>query len=73
MLNIEQTKLVGLTMELELKAKEYKVLCNELDKLKAEKIDPNDKKLIKLKKLFQKNHDEIQEIKNKIKDIKSQE
>ena len=52
MLNIEQTKLVGLTMELELKAKEYKVLCNQLDKLKAEKMDPNDKKLMKLKNSY---------------------
>ena len=33
-LNITQTKLVGLTMELELKAKEYKMLCKQLEKIK---------------------------------------
>ena len=31
-MTLEQTKLVGLTMELELKTREYKMLCDELEK-----------------------------------------
>ena len=30
MMNLNQTKLVGLTMELDLKAREYKKLCDKL-------------------------------------------
>ena len=62
MMNISQTKLVGLTMELDLKAREYKKLCDELDKLKENKIEPNDERLLKLKELFQKNHEDIVKI-----------
>ncbi len=73
MMNLSQTKLVGLTMELELKAKEYKKLCNKLDQLKRSDINPNDEKLLKLKQLFQKNHDEIVEINRQIKELKETE
>ena len=59
MMNLSQTKLVGLTMELDLKAREYKKLCNKLDDLKENKIDPNDERFLVLKELFQKNHDDI--------------
>lgn len=31
MMNLNQTKLVGLTMELDLKAREYKKLCDKLE------------------------------------------
>ena len=34
MMDLSQTKLVGLTMELELKAREYEKLCNKLEQLK---------------------------------------
>ena len=34
MMNLSQTKLVGLTMELDLKTREYKKLCDKLDELK---------------------------------------
>ena len=33
-LNLAQTKLVGLTMKLDLKTREYQMLCEELDKYK---------------------------------------
>ena len=55
MMNLSQTKLVGLTMELDLKAREYKTLCDKFDKLKEKKIDPNDERLLVVKDLFQKN------------------
>ncbi len=69
MMNINQTKLVGLTMELDLKAREYKKLCDELDKLKEEKIEPNDDRLLELKELFQKNHDDIVKINVEIRKV----
>ena len=40
MMNLNQTKLVGLTMELDLKAREYKKLCNKLEQLKQSDINP---------------------------------
>ena len=69
MMNISQTKLVGLTMELDLKAREYKKLCDELEKLKENKIDPNDERLLKLKELLQKNHDDIVKINVEIRKV----
>ena len=69
MMNLSQTKLVGLTMELDLKAREYKKLCNKLDDLKENKIDPNDERFLVLKELFQKNHDDIVKINSQIKEL----
>ena len=73
MMNLSQTKLVGLTMELDLKTREYKKLCDKLDELKERKIDPNDERLLAVKGLFQKNHDDIVEINKQIKKIKDTE
>lgn len=73
MMNLSQTKLVGLTMELDLKTREYKKLCDKLDKLKENKIDPNDERLLAVKELFQKNYDEIVEINRQIKELKETE
>lgn len=73
MMNLSQTKLVGLTMELDLKAREYKQLCNKLEKLEQSNINPNDEKLLELKQLFQINHDEIVQINKQIKEIKEAE
>ena len=73
MMNLSQTKLVGLTMELDLKTREYKKLCDKLDELKERKIDPNDERLLAVKELFQKNHDDIVEINKQIKKIKDTE
>lgn len=73
MMNLNQTKLVGLTMELDLKTREYKKLCDKLDKLKENKIDPNDERLLVVKELFQKNHDDIVKINTQIKELKETE
>ena len=73
MMNLSQTKLVGLTMELDLKTREYKKLCNKLDELKEKKIDPNDERLLAVKELFKKNHDDIVDINRQIKEIKETE
>ncbi len=70
MMNINQTKLVGLTMKLELKTKEFKKLCETLDKLKENQTDPNDEAFLKLKKQFQENQNEIIEIKKQLNEIK---
>lgn len=72
-MNLSQTKLVGLTMELDLKAREYKKLCDKLDRLKEKKIDPNDERLLEVKELFQQNHDDIVKINAQIKEIKETE
>lgn len=73
MMNLSQTKLVGLTMELDLKTREYKKLCDKLDKLKENKIDPNDERLLVVKELFQKNHDDIVKINTQMKELKETE
>ena len=73
MMNLSQTKLVGLTMELDLKTREYKNLCDKLEELKESKIDPNDERLLTVKDLFQKNHNDIVEINKQIKEIKETE
>ena len=73
MMNLSQTKLVGLTMELDLKTREYKKLCDKLDELKEKRIDPNDERLLVVKELFQKNHDDIVAINRQIKEVKEKE
>ena len=73
MMNLSQTKLVGLTMELDLKAREYKKLCDELDELKEKEIDPNDERLLVFKELFQKNHDDIVKINTQLRELKETE
>ena len=73
MMNLSQTKLVGLTMELDLKTREYKKLCDKLDELKEKRIDPNDERLLVVKELFQKNNDDIVEINRQIKEVKEKE
>lgn len=72
-INLNQTKLIGLTMELDLKAREYKKLCNRLEKLKGNNIDENSMELLELENLFQTNHDEIVEIKKQLKNLKENE
>ena len=70
MMNLNQTKLIGLTMELDLKAREYRCLCNKLEQLKQNNININNEELIELKNLFQKNYEEIVEINRQIYKIK---
>ena len=70
-LNLSQTKLVGLTMKLDLETRNYKKLCEKLDKYKAEKIDENDEKLYELLNEFQENHNKIVEIKQQLKGLKN--
>lgn len=69
-INLNQTKLVGLTMDLELKTKEYKLLCKELEELKDQKIDPNDIIFVDLAQRFLDNQEEIKAIVKQLKEIK---
>lgn len=71
MMNLSQTKLIGLTMKLNLKAREYKKLCDVLEKVKKDNINPNDEKLLFLKEMFLKNYNEIVEINAKIANLKN--
>lgn len=66
-LNMDQTKYVGLTMELDLKTREYKMLCDKLEKVKEMNIDPNDERLLWLKDMFEKNNKEISDIVRQLK------
>lgn len=68
-LDLAQTKLVGLTMKLDLRAREYRILCNKLGEYKKAQIDENDEKLYQLLGRFQKNNDEIVEIKRQLSEI----
>ena len=68
-LDLAQTKLIGLTMKLDLKSREYKILCNRLEKYKNAQINENDERLYQLLVGFQKNHDEIVEIKRQLSEI----
>ena len=54
-MTFNQTKLVELIMELELKAKEYKKICKKLDELKNTIHDPNAKEYENLRIEFAKN------------------
>lgn len=70
-MNLNQTKFAGLTMQLDLKTKEYKRLCDKLDKLKASNIDENDERLIVLKDLFELNNKQIVEINSQLKELEN--
>ena len=58
MMNLNQTKLVGLTMELDLKAREYKKLCDKLEQLKQSDINTKEE-LIEKQKLEKYNTENI--------------
>jgi len=60
--NKNESLLVGLTMQLNLKTKEYKRLCGKLEELKAQGIDPNDERLQDLLAAFKQNNEEISSI-----------
>ena len=70
MMTLSQTKLVGLTMKLDLKVRDYHMLCEKLEELKASHIDPNDTKLLPLKEKFEKNYHEIVDINRQIRELK---
>lgn len=65
----EKIELIKLTMELDLKAKEYKKLCDKLDELKKNNVNSNDLNLLKIKQLFEKNYNEIEKINDRIKQL----
>lgn len=72
-MNLNQTKLVGLTMQLDLKARDYKMLCEKLERLKENNIDANSTELLELRDMFQKNYNEIVEINGQIRELKTNE
>ena len=69
-MTLEQTKLVGLTMELDLKTREYKSLCDKLEEYKSKNIDPNDEKYAILAQDFLKNQKEIKNIMTELRKLK---
>ena len=71
-MTLDQTKLVGLTMQLELKTMEYKKLCEEFEEVKKLNIDPNDESLLPLLERFTKNQQEIVEINRQLNALKEE-
>ena len=69
-MTLNQTKLVGLTMNLDLKAREYKELCKKFDELKQTNLDPNAPEFETLKQEFIKNLNEIKQINAQLKALK---
>ena len=67
-----QNKIVLLTMKLDLKAREYKELCKELEEVKKKEQVTNEE-LLELKDKFQINHDEIVEINKELKELKEKD
>ena len=68
-MTLEQTQLVGLTMQLDLETQNYKKLCEDLEKLKEQNLDPNDEKYAVLKKKFEKNLAKIKKINAELKKL----
>lgn len=69
-MDLNQSRMIGLTMELDLKAREYGELCKKLNKLKEIDINPNDERLNALKDLFELNNRQIVEINRQLEDLK---
>lgn len=69
-MTLDQTRLVGLTMQLDLKTREFKMLCEELDSLKGQGLDPNAEEFAELEKKFVENNKEIKEINRQLKELK---
>ena len=55
-----------LVKQLEFYTKEYELLCNKLDELKAKNINPNDPILLELKTAFLRNKKAIDKINKKL-------
>ena len=72
-MNLTQSKIIALTMELDLKTREYQMLCNAFKSLKDTTIDANDKKFYNLRKAFLQNNYEITEINRQLKELKEKE
>ena len=68
-----QAKLVYLTMQLELKAKEYDVLCKKLEKMKNEEKDPNCKSYQELEKKYEKILNEIAKIQKDLQKLRNKD
>ena len=67
----KEVALAMLTAELDLKSKEYNILCKEFDELKLQNLEQNDEKYVLLREKFAKNYAEIQKINNEIKNLSS--
>ena len=71
-LTANQTKIIGLTMELDLKTREYNELCKLLKDIKETNIDPNSPELDVLLKQFEKNQEEIIKIQKSLKALQEE-
>ena len=60
-------------MKLDLKAREYKKLCEKLEEYKVQKLDPNCAEYEQLLKDFQENQKEILEINNQLEELNNAE
>lgn len=70
MMTLSQAKLVGLIMKLDLKAREYKMLCGKLEQAKLDGAHPNGHTMQELLVEFQENNKEIVDIKRQLIELK---
>ena len=67
-MDLKQAKILKLTMELDLKVREYNELCRNLEQLKDKNDDLSNSRLLVLKELFNKNNEEINRINKELKE-----
>ena len=70
MMDLVQASIVKLTMEFDLKVREYQKICETVDKLKEKNVNPNYKRLEDVKDILLKKQTEIQEIKERLEELK---
>ena len=66
-----QSKFVELTLKLDLKTREYKKLCEELEVLKKSVKNPNDKQFAMLLARFEENKKELENINAQLSKLKA--
>ena len=66
-----QSKFVELTLKLDLRTREYKKLCEELEVLKKSVKNPNDKQFAMLLARFEENKKELENINAQLSKLKA--
>ena len=71
-INKQQSKLVELTLKIDLKSREYSMLCKELETLKSQNLDPNCEEYQKLLTKFEENSNQLLDLKNQLAELKKE-
>lgn len=68
----KRTKILGLTMKLDLRLKQYEKLCKEFENLKENNVKQTDEDFIILRNLFLENQKEIKNINDQLEILKNE-